>query len=402
MFLNKQKLSMTKEKEETILSSIQKNLEEEFKKRKRVIFSGGGTLGPVMPLIAIYQELFKKFPTQYDFLWVGVKGGPEKEVIEKYGLKFVALPEAKLRRYFSWHNFCDVFNFVIAFFKSWTIIKKFKPDVLISAGGFMSVPLHLSAWLLHKKTIIHQQDVQTGLANKIMSLFASYINVSLNVELKDFPQEKTICLGNPVREGILLGKKEEAITNFLLDPNLPTILVLGGGTGALSLNKIIAEITPRVVERAQIIHMTGKGKEVVIPKKQGLNGDKFLNERYHPVHFLNEKNLADVLALTDIVIARAGFSTLSELAVAGKALIIAPIPNSHQVANAQYFADRSGAKIFFSDRDSSRVLLEEIFHLIDDPRERIFMGRDLQKIMPGNARERMAELVEEVIKIAKK
>ena len=124
----------------------------ETQKKKRVIFSGGGTLGPVMPLLSVYQELQRRFPNQYEFLWIGVKGGPEKEVVQKYGLTFLVLPEAKLRRYFSWRNLTDIFNFVRAVWQSWFLIKKWQPDILISAGGFMSVPLHLAARLQKKVT----------------------------------------------------------------------------------------------------------------------------------------------------------------------------------------------------------------------------------------------------------
>jgi len=364
---------------------------------KKIIFSGGGTLGPVMPLLAVYQELYKNNP-QRDFLWVGTNNGPEINVVSKYGIKFSALPESKFRRYWSWKNLADFFKFFYALYLSIILISKYQPDILISAGGFVSVPLHLAAFLMKKKTIIHQQDVVMGLANRIMALTATYISVSLPRQIEEFPKHKTIYLGNPVREGLSRGSAVGAIKNLLLDPGIPTILVLGGGTGAMSLNKVMAEIMPRVVEMAQVVHMTGKGKDVVIPRVEGRSNDLLLKERYHPVQFLDEVMLADVLALVDIVICRAGFSSLTELAVLGKAMIIAPIPNSHQVANAEFFAEKCGVQIYNSDKESANVLLDEITHLINDPRERIFMGRDLQKIMPNNARQRMAELVEEVVK----
>lgn len=363
---------------------------------KKIIFSGGGTLGPVMPLLAVFQELKKKHP-DWDFLWVGTSNGPEVEMAHKYGISFSSIPEAKFRRYWSWKNVADFFKFFVALFQSVLLIRKYQPDVLISAGGFVSVPLHLAAFILKKKTIIHQQDVIMGLANRIMAMTATYICVSLPKQVEEFPKHKTIYLGNPIRESLKNGSAVMAIKNLLLDPDIPTILVLGGGTGAMSLNKVMAEIMPRVVEEAQVVHMTGKGKEIVIPRVQGRSNDVLLKERYHPVQFLDEQMLADVFAAADVVVCRAGFSTLTELAVLGKAMIIAPIPNSHQVANAEFFAEKCGAQIYNSDIESSSILLDEVKHLTSDPRERIFMVRDLQKIMPNNARERMAELVEEVV-----
>lgn len=365
--------------------------------RIKIIFSGGGTLGPVMPIIALYQELQKQH-ADWQFLWVGTKTGPEKELVQKYGLEFKNIASAKFRRYWSWSNIFDIFNFKIAFWQSIFLIKKWQPDILITAGGFVSVPLHLAAWFLGKKTLVHQQDVEIGLANKLMAHFASFISTSLEKQLSKFSKKRSIFLGNPVRPGLKRGQKEEAIRFFMLEPDLPTILILGGGTGALSLNRLIASIIPGIVAVAQVIHMTGFGKDVSVPFYQGKQEDFLIKERYHPVRFLDERILAHTLAAADLVICRAGFSTLSELAVLGKPFISIPIPQSHQIGNAEYFLNKCGAPVFYSDREPADKLIEEIKHLLNDSRERIFMGRDLQKAMPENARERMAMLVEEIVK----
>jgi len=369
----------------------------EEKRKVKIIFSGGGTLGPVMPLLAVFQELKKRNPA-WEFLWVGTKTGPEKELVKKYGLEFKSLISSKLRRYWSWRNLLDVFNFKIAFWQSLFLIGKWQPDILITAGGFVSVPLHLAAWFLGKKTLVHQQDVKIGLANKLMAHFANFISTSLEKQLEYFPRKRSIYLGNPVREGLKKGSREEAIKFFMLEPDLPTILILGGGTGALSLNRLIVSIIPEIINLAQVIHMTGSGKEVSIPFYQGQPEDQLLKERYHPVRFLDERILAHALAAADLVICRAGFSTLSELSTLGKPFISAPIPQSHQLDNAEYFLNKCGAPVFYSDKDSASKLAEEIKNLLNDPRERIFLGRDLQKAMLKNARERMAILVEEAVK----
>ncbi|MCX6778776.1 MAG: UDP-N-acetylglucosamine--N-acetylmuramyl-(pentapeptide) pyrophosphoryl-undecaprenol N-acetylglucosamine transferase [Candidatus Magasanikbacteria bacterium] len=362
---------------------------------KKIIFSGGGTLGPVIPLIAVYQELQKQFPNQYEFLWVGVKGGPEKEVVEKYGLPYVTLPEAKLRRYFSWHNFLDIFNFIVAVIKSWRLIKKWQPDLLISAGGFMSVPLHLAAWLQKKTTLVHQQDVMPGLANKIMARLATHITVSLEINVKDFPAKKTLWIGNPVRPGILLGHKEEAIKNFLLDPEVPTVLILGGGTGALSLNKMIIGNIDELVKKCQIIHMLGAGKDVSVPLLKGGKVDSLIKERYHPVKFLNEGMLADVYAVSDVVVARAGFSTMSELAVLGKGkpFISVPIPDSHQEKNARIFWSKAQTPVFFSHQEPVGQLIKQILDLVSNKEDQLYIAHHLTKVMPKDAREKMAYLI---------
>lgn len=355
-------------------------------------------MGPVMPLIAVYQELNRQFIGKYEFLWVGVIGGPEQEVVEKYGLKFFALPEAKLRRYFSWRNVTDIFNFLRALWQSWFLIKKWQPDILISAGGFMSVPMHLAAWLQKKTTLIHQEDVEVGLANKIMARLADHITVSLETNVKDFPRGKVLWTGNPVRGGILSGHKEEAIKNFFLDPGIPTVVVLGGGTGALSLNKIIVGNIDALVKKCQIIHMLGKGKDVSIPLLKGGEVDGLIKERYHPVKFLDEKTLADVYAVSDVVVTRAGFSTLTELAVLGKPFVAVPIPGGHQEENARIFWAKAQAPVFLGDREPAIALVKKINDLLEHPEERLYISHHLQKIMPQDAREKLAYLIDEVVK----
>lgn len=361
----------------------------------RIIFSGGGTLGSVMPLIAVYQELKKKH-ADWQFLWIGTKNGPEKEIAQNYGLEYHSIAAAKWRRYFSWRNFIGGFAFLAAFIQSCRLIKSIQPDLLISAGGFVSVPLHLAAWFLNKKTIIHQEDILVGLSNRVMSWTANFITTAFEQNVKDFPKDKTIYLGNPVRPGLLGGAKEQAISHFHLDSDLLTILILGGGTGALSLNKLIACTISQFIEHGQIIHMTGAGKEVTVPCFHGRPADKLLKERYHPVAFLDEEILRHALAAADLVITRAGMSALSELSVLGKPVVLVPLPNSPQLANAEYFSQRGGAPIFYEDKSNTLDFVNEIRRLLSDGRERLMIGHKLQKIMPKEAREKMCLMIEEI------
>ena len=363
----------------------------------RIIFSGGGTLGPVMPLIAIYQELKNKHP-EWEFLWVGTKKGPEKNIAAKYGLPFEFITAAKLRRYNSWQNLFMPFSFLAGFIQSWKLIKKFRPDLLISAGGFVSVPLHWAGWLLKKTTIIHQQDIEIGLANKLMARTADFITTSFEHQKKNFSIDKTIWIGNPVRAGLLRGDKQAALSHFDLDPNLLTVFVLGGGTGALSLNKLITNNLVEFIRHCQVIHMTGIGKELSIPLFRGHPDDKFLRERYHPVQFLDEDLLKNVLAAADLVISRAGLSTLSELAVLGKPSMIVPIAKTHQIANAEYFSKRSGAMIFYEDSMGAVDFVKIVKGLLEDNHERLMIGHEMLKIMPRTALQKMCLMIEEIAK----
>lgn len=363
----------------------------------RIIFSGGGTLGPVMPLVAVYQELKKKRP-KWEFLWVGTKNGPEKNIAAKYGLPYASISSAKLRRYRHWQNLFTPFLFLAGFIQSWKLIKKIRPDLLISAGGFVSVPLHWAGWCLKKTTIIHQQDIEIGLANKLMARPATFISTSFEHQKKKFPRGKVIWIGNPVRAGLLRGIKETAVSHFDLDPNLLTVFVLGGGTGALSLNKLITKNLVEFIRHCQVIHMTGIGKSLSIPLFRGHPDDKLLRERYHPVQFLDEELLKNVLAAADLVISRAGLSTLSELAALGKPAVIVPIANTHQTTNAEYFSKRSGAIVFYEDSMGIADFVKIVKMLLEDNHERLMIGHEMQKIMPRTALSKMCLMIEEIAK----
>ena len=153
-------------------------------KIKKIILSGGGTAGSVTPLLAIVDEFRKEKLDNYEFLWIGTKNGPEKKLVEDAKIKFIKINSGKLRRYFSFRNFSDIFLMIIGFFQSLIVLIKYKPNLMISAGGFVSVPVALASWILRIPILIHQQDARPGLANKIMAFFAKKITVTFEKSLK--------------------------------------------------------------------------------------------------------------------------------------------------------------------------------------------------------------------------
>ena len=170
----------------------------------KIVFSGGGTLGPVTPLLGIYEVLKDNYPTA-KFLWVGTKSGPEGELVRKQGIYFVGLTTGKFRRYRSFLNIVDFFLAFFGFFASLVFLIRHRPSVCVSAGGFVSVPLHLAAWCLRIPTWIHQQDARVGLSNKLMAPLARLITTALEKNVRQFSKKKTVWLGNPVRADILTG-----------------------------------------------------------------------------------------------------------------------------------------------------------------------------------------------------
>jgi UDP-N-acetylglucosamine--N-acetylmuramyl-(pentapeptide) pyrophosphoryl-undecaprenol N-acetylglucosamine transferase len=347
----------------------------------KVILTGGGTGGSVSPLLAIAEEIKKNYP-ETKFLFIGTRRGlPEKEMIKNYNFEFCQIFSGKLRRYFSWQNFLDIIRLKIGFWQSLFILRNFKPDLIIGAGGYVSVPVVLAGWFLKIPSIIHQQDIIPSLTNKILAPFAKKITVSFEVSLNDFPKNKTVLTGQPMRKFILNGDRKRAIQRFNLEENLPTLLVLGGGTGALFLNNLIWKILPELTKFSQIIHLTGKGKSQIPNFKSQI-------PNYHLYEFLTEE-MADAYAVADLVISRAGINVLSELSVLGKPAIIIPIPDSHQEANAKYFAEKNAVVVLNQKKLDEEKLLKEIKFLIENKDLREKLSKNIKKIMPPKGEEKI-------------
>lgn len=362
---------------------------------EKFILTGGGTMGSVAPLLAVAEELKKREPGA-EFLWLGTKKGPEKKVIESYNINFKAIPAGKLRRYFSGWNFFTPFLIAAGFFKSLWLILKFKPRMILSAGGFVAVPVIWAGWLLGVPSLIHQQDVRPGLANKLTAPFAKIVTVTFSESLKYF--SRAIVTGNPVRAEIFSGNRERAAEIFNLEKDLPTLFVLGGGTGALELNKIVVAAALELVKFCQVVHMTGgRINESLRSEIETIKRETW---RYHSVDFLM-KDLPDVFAAVDLVISRAGMSTLSELAALGKPTVLIPIPGSHQEDNAYYFKKQNAVALWDGRELTSENFVEAVRDLINNKVELENLSRNIKEVMPANASQKMAEGILKIINLKK-
>jgi len=357
-----------------------------------IVLSGGGTGGSVTPILAIAEEL-KKINPRAEFLFIGTKKGvPEKELAGAGGIFYQSICSGKLRRYFSWRNCFDPFLVLLGFFQSLFIILKYKPAAIVSAGGFVAVPLSWAGWLCRTPVFIHQQDIIPGLANKLITPLAKKITVSFSKSLKDFSKRKTVLTGNPIRTEIAGGDKKRAVERFNLETNLPTLLVVGGGTGAKKINELIYEIAPELVKFCQVIHLTGRQK----PEISNLKPEIPL--RYHQYQFLNEE-MPDALAAADLVVSRAGMGFLTELASLGKPTILIPIQGSHQELNARHFAGRK-AVILTEPKDlTSPILLEKIRQLIFSPDERSILSLNISRLAYPGAAKKIAGIILENIRL---
>lgn len=347
----------------------------------KILLSGGGTGGSVTPLISIYQAI-KKIDPQAQFLWVCPKNDPVAELLASPDLKIINIHSGKLRRYFSFRNFIDPFFIFLGYLESKSILKKFNPDWIISAGSFVSVPL-VYANAGKAKVLIHQQDVIAGLANKLMAKKADIITVAMEKSLNDFDLEKTRLVGNPVRADIFSADLVASKKLFDLEDGIKTILVVGGGTGAANLNKLILSAAPELVKFCQIIHVTG-----------GKANQEFQDSRYKQFDFLTHQ-LKDALASADLVITRAGMGFLTELAALKKPALIIPMPKSHQEANALEFYKNNAAALANESELTPEKLVLKIKAMLKDESLLENYKRNIPKVLKTDAAERIAKLIYE-------
>lgn len=356
----------------------------------KIVLVGGGTGGPTSPLIAVAEKLLQLRP-KTEFVFIGTKAGPEKKMLGGMAMPFFAIPAGKWRRYFSFRNFFDLLVTFYGFIKSCFILSKIKPDLVFSAGAFSSVPVAYAARLLGIKILIHQQDYVPSFSNRLIYPIADKMTVSLEKSTRDFgfnsglfknkARKKISVTGNPVRGYITKGDRSQAQKIFALNPNMPTLLIIGGATGASTLNSLIYEALPELVKYFQIIHITGE-QQKKIPSRTN----------YHPYEFLTGE-LAHAYEVADIVISRAGFSVISELSACKKVGIVIPISDSHQVQNARFLFANKAAIVALQESLNPELLVRLTRKLLFDHPTQNFLKNNLDLIMPHDAAEKIAEVI---------
>jgi UDP-N-acetylglucosamine--N-acetylmuramyl-(pentapeptide) pyrophosphoryl-undecaprenol N-acetylglucosamine transferase len=307
----------------------------------RIVFTGGGTAGHITPNIALIQKIKEKHP-DYQILYIGSKKGPEATMIPEIDVDFKGIYTGKLRRYFSWQNFIDFFRIPIGVIQSFFILRKFKPKVVFSKGGYVSIPVTYAASWLKIPIILHESDVLPGLANSMAAKKASVVCMAFDECKVNFPKDvKKVLTGNPIREYLLKGSPEKAykMTDFSKDK--PVILVMGGSQGAKNINEALINALPKI--DSQVIHITGKGKKI-----------RDNSENYKSFEYLN-KELADIYSITDLVVCRSGANSLAEIEAIGIPAILIPIGRSasrgEQTLNAIAYKKVHPDTIIINDED---------------------------------------------------
>lgn len=359
----------------------------------KFILSGGGTGGHIYPAIAIANELKRRYPDA-EILFVGAKDKMEMQKVPQAGYAIKGLWIAGIQRKLTLQNALFPFKLLSSLWESRKILKNFKPDVVIGTGGFASGPLLNVANSLNIPTLIQEQNSYPGITNKLLSKKAAKICVAYENLERFFPKEKMILTGNPVRQDLIdvTTKREEAIAFFKLNPNKKTILVLGGSLGARRINQLIEkELQGLLSQKVQIIWQCGK---LYLD-----DYSKYNSAQVQVVAFIERMDL--VYAAADVVVSRAGASSVSELCIVGKPVIFIPSPNvaeDHQTKNAQAIVDKKGAIMIKEAalEDEFSLVLEA---LLKDEGKQQLLGDNIKKLALPQA---TVQIVDEIEKLLKK
>lgn len=364
-------------------------------KKLKVILSGGGTGGHIFPAVAIANEL-KKLVPDIEILFVGALGKMEMEKVPNAGYKIIGVPIAGLQRKLAMSNLKLPFLLLRSLLKTRKIIKDFQPDVVVGTGGYASGPLLRAATSKGIPALLQEQNSYAGITNKLLSRKASKICVAYEGMEKFFPKDKIILTGNPVRQDLeeVRSKREEALSFFKLDPAKKTILVIGGSLGARVINESVGAGLERLADkRIQLIWQTGKSYHSI-----GLQqAEKFGNKNIYALDFISRMDLA--YAAADIVISRAGASSVSELCNIGMPSILVPSPNvaeDHQTKNAMALVNKDAA-VLVKDNEAHKKLIHEAIELISDKARQVTLINNISKMAYHNSANVIAT---EVLKLA--
>ena len=332
----------------------------------RIIFSGGGTGGHIYPALTLIDTIKNKLPDT-EFLYVGTEKGLESDIVPKTGINFSAMQlEGGLERHFTLSNFKRAADAILSIRRAGKIIDDFKPDVAVGTGGYVCGPVLLAASLKKIPTLIQEQNAVAGITNKILSKFVTKIAVGSKLALKNFPADKTIYTGNPIRAEVLTAKREDGLREFNFSSDKPVILISGGSRGARSINLAMVDVLKNVKDfNAQFLHVTGKTEYESVTKNLG---DIPSNAKVVPYLY----NMPQAMAMADLAIFRAGATGLAELTARGVPAILIPYPyaaENHQEFNAMELVKVGAARMILNKDLTAEILSAQIEELLKNPAE---------------------------------
>jgi UDP-N-acetylglucosamine--N-acetylmuramyl-(pentapeptide) pyrophosphoryl-undecaprenol N-acetylglucosamine transferase len=371
----------------------------------RVLVSGGGSGGHIYPALAIATQLREKY--QAEIVFLGSDDGLETVIVPAAGFRLATVKAGKLRRYVSWQTITGVLRVPMGMIQAIGIVRKFRPQVVFTSGGYVAVPTGLAARLNRVPLLMHQQDVLPNLSNKLVAPLATRVSVAFTDSLAYFPAHKTLQLGNPIRQAMLDVRQvvpREARSTLGFEEQEPLLLVTGGSQGARHLNQIVCEALPNLLAHCQVLHISGKelySETQKLSKSALTHLEEPLRRRYRLVAYLNEE-MPLALQAADLVVCRSGASTLSELAVLGKPSILVPLPpaigSSPQEANAEMFEHKAAAEVIKDDDLKPQELVERVKYLLSSSTRLEALAEASSSFARPQATQ---EIIAELVKIAR-
>ncbi|MBU6490607.1 UDP-N-acetylglucosamine--N-acetylmuramyl-(pentapeptide) pyrophosphoryl-undecaprenol N-acetylglucosamine transferase [Patescibacteria group bacterium] len=343
----------------------------------KIVFTGGGTGGHFYPVIAIAEaihDIVRERRLVMPQLYFLAPEPLDQKALFENSIVYVKVPAGKIRRYISLQNLMSGFTTLVGFFSALSILFRLYPDVIVSKGGYGSIPNVLAAWILRIPIVIHESDAKPGRANLLAARFATKIAISFESAAAYFPENtrgKIARTGIPVRKALTRVESEGARQYLGLETGIPTILILGGSQGSIKINESILFSLPDIVSFANVIHQTGLAhfKSVGSIAKVVLAGSSHA-DRYHPFNYFSEISLQRAAGIADVVVSRAGSGAIAEIALWKKPAILIPIPESvsHDQRTNAYAYARTGAAIVLEEGNlTPHILGSEIRRIASDP-----------------------------------
>ena len=355
----------------------------------KIILTGGGTAGHVVPNLALVPHLAAK---GYEIFYVGGKNGMEKALVEGEGIPYFGISSGKLRRYLSLKNVTDAFRVIKGGFGAAKILGRIKPDIVFSKGGFVVVPVVFAARMRGIPVIIHESDITVGLANKLCIPHAAKVCCVFPETIAQLPASKAVLTGTPIRDEIFKGSRIKAAEVCNFPQQKPVILIMGGSQGSVAVNNCVRQALDVLLAKFNIIHACGAGNTDESIKKPGYLQFEYIS-----------KNMGDFYALADLVVSRAGANSIGEFLALNKPNILIPLSRKasrgDQILNAASFEKQGFSAVIDEDELNPQVLIDKISETFEN---RGKYASAMKKSESAGGIEQIIKLIEETVNNSKK
>lgn len=362
----------------------------------RILVTGGGTGGHIYPALAFIRYVQKIQPDS-EFLYVGTHRGLENKIVPETGISFKTIKIQGFKRKLSFDNLKTVQLFLESIKRSKEILREFKPDVVIGTGGYVSGSVVYAAARMKTPTIVHEQNSVPGITNKFLSRFADKVGICFPDAAQYFPENKTVLVGNPRAQEVVTSGKSDVLEQYNLLPDTPTVLIFGGSQGALKINQAVIQALPKFSQKDyQVLYASGDRYYNEISEK--IDVEKISRNLSLQPYI---KNMTDVMANVDLLIGRAGATSIAEFTALGLPAILIPSPyvtNDHQTKNAQSLVNAGAVKMIADANLTGENLVEAVDEIMNNNEKREIMAKASRQEGIPDAAERMWSLVNEIVK----